>query len=39
VKERLEATGFEILEVTDINVRMQDGNPTPGHLVVAKLKA
>lgn len=39
VKERLEATGFEILEITDINVRMQDGNPTPGHLVVAKLKA
>lgn len=38
VKERLEATGFELLEITDINVRMQDGNPTPGHLVVAKLK-
>lgn len=38
VRERLAATGFEILEVTDINVRMQDGNPTPGHLVIAKLK-
>lgn len=39
VKERLEATGFELVEITDINVRMQDGNPTPGHLVVARLKA
>ena len=38
VRERLVATGFDILEVTDINVRMQDGNPTPGHLVIAKLK-
>ncbi|MDH0613588.1 MULTISPECIES: class I SAM-dependent methyltransferase [unclassified Agrobacterium] len=38
VRERLAATGFEILEVTDINVRMQDGNPTPGHLVIAELK-
>ncbi|MCZ7496146.1 class I SAM-dependent methyltransferase [Agrobacterium rhizogenes] len=38
VRERLAATGFEVLEVTDINVRMQDGNPTPGHLVIAKLK-
>ena len=38
VRERLAATGFEVLEVTDINVRMQAGNPTPGHLVVAKLK-
>ena len=38
IRERLAATGFEVLEVTDINVRMQDGNPTPGHLVIAKLK-
>lgn len=38
VRERLAATGFDIIEVTDINVRMQDGNPTPGHLVIAKLK-
>jgi predicted TPR repeat methyltransferase len=36
VRERLTATGFELLEITDINVRMQDGNPSPGHLVVAK---
>ena len=38
VRERLAATGFEVVEVTDINVRMQDGNPTPGHLVIARLK-
>ncbi len=38
VRERLAATGFEVIEVTDINVRMQDGHPTPGHLVIAKFK-
>jgi predicted TPR repeat methyltransferase len=38
VRERLAATGFDVVEVTDINVRMQDGHPTPGHLVVAKFK-
>ncbi len=36
VRERLAATGFEIVEIGDINVRMQDGNPSPGHLVIAK---
>ncbi|MBU2327094.1 MAG: methyltransferase domain-containing protein [Alphaproteobacteria bacterium] len=39
VRERLTATGFEIVEITDINVRMQDGEPSPGHLVVAKKTA
>ncbi|KQZ93210.1 3-demethylubiquinone-9 3-methyltransferase [Rhizobium sp. Root564] len=38
VRERLAATGFDVMEVTDINVRMQDGEPTPGHLVIAKFK-
>jgi predicted TPR repeat methyltransferase len=38
VRERLAATGFEIMEITAINVRMQDGEPTPGHLVIAKFK-
>lgn len=38
VRERLAATGFDVIEMTVINVRMQDGNPTPGHLVVAKYK-
>lgn len=36
VRERLTATGFELVEITYINVRMQDGNPSPGHLVIAK---
>lgn len=39
VRGRLTATGFDLVEMTDINVRMQDGNPSPGHLVVAKKKA
>lgn len=38
VRERLAATGFEIVEISGINVRMQDGEPTPGHLVIAKFK-
>ncbi|MFK0330274.1 methyltransferase [Rhizobium sp. NPDC090275] len=38
VRERLDATGFELIEITDINVRMEDGQPTPGHLVIAKLR-
>ncbi|UJW74038.1 methyltransferase domain-containing protein [Rhizobium sp. SL42] len=38
VRERLAATGFEIVEIIDINVRMQDGEPSPGHLVIAKKK-
>lgn len=36
VRERLTATGFELIEITDINVRMEDGRPTPGHLVIAR---
>ncbi len=39
VRGRLTATGFDLVEITDINVRMQDGNPSPGHLVIAKKKA
>ncbi|MBC7314514.1 MAG: methyltransferase domain-containing protein [Rhizobium sp.] len=38
IRERLDSTGFEIIEISDINVRMQDGNPSPGHLVIARLK-
>ncbi len=37
IRERLASTGFDVVEVTDINVRMQEGHPTPGHLVIAKL--
>ncbi|WP_064691873.1 methyltransferase [Rhizobium aegyptiacum] len=36
VKERLTATGFDLVEISDINVRMEDGQPTPGHLVIAR---
>jgi predicted TPR repeat methyltransferase len=38
IRERLTATGFDPLEITEINVRMQDGEPTPGHLVIARLR-
>lgn len=38
VRERLTATGFDIVEISEINVRMQDGHPSPGHLVIARLK-
>ncbi|MGK6314998.1 methyltransferase domain-containing protein [Neorhizobium sp. DT-125] len=38
IRSRLADTGFEILEISEINVRMQDGNPSPGHLVIARLK-
>ncbi|AYD01084.1 methyltransferase domain-containing protein [Neorhizobium sp. NCHU2750] len=38
IRARLVDTGFELVEMSDINVRMQDGNPSPGHLVIAKLK-
>ncbi|WP_371816164.1 methyltransferase domain-containing protein [Neorhizobium sp. AL 9.2.2] len=38
IRSRLEETGFTVVEMTEINVRMQDGNPSPGHLVIAKLK-
>lgn len=38
IRERLASTGFEIVEISDINVRMQDGNPSPGHLVITRLK-
>ena len=37
IRERLTATGFELVEMTGINVRMQEGEPSLGHLVIAKL--
>jgi predicted TPR repeat methyltransferase len=37
VRARLSAAGFEVIEMTGINVRMQDEKPTPGHLVMARL--
>ncbi|MEB2843619.1 methyltransferase domain-containing protein [Rhizobiales bacterium RZME27] len=38
ILDRLKETGFELIEMSEINVRMQDGEPSPGHLVVARLK-
>jgi predicted TPR repeat methyltransferase len=38
-RQRLTDTGFEIVEVGDINVRMQEGEPSPGHLVIARRKS
>ncbi|MGF9561884.1 methyltransferase domain-containing protein [Neorhizobium sp. JUb45] len=38
ILDRLKETGFEVIEMSEINVRMQDGEPSPGHLVVARLK-
>jgi predicted TPR repeat methyltransferase len=38
IRQRLTDTGFELIEITDINVRMEEGQPTPGHLVVARLR-
>lgn len=37
VVSALQAAGFGIVEVTDINVRQQDGEPSPGQLVIARL--
>ncbi|HXV29793.1 MAG TPA: S-adenosylmethionine-dependent methyltransferase, partial [Sinorhizobium sp.] len=36
--DRLTATGFETVEVTDITVRMEEGAPIAGHLVIARFK-
>jgi len=36
VRAQMAAAGFEVVEVSEINVRMQDEEPTPGHLVVGR---
>lgn len=38
IRTRLAETGFDLVEITEINVRMQDGQPSPGHLVIARLR-
>ncbi len=38
IRTRLAETGFDLIEITEINVRMQDGQPSPGHLVIARLR-
>lgn len=36
VRKTLTAAGFEVAEMGDITVRLEDGAPIPGHLVVAR---
>ncbi|MGF6175556.1 methyltransferase [Ensifer sp. 4252] len=38
LRERLTATGFEVIEVGDITVRLEEGEPIAGHLVIARFK-
>lgn len=38
VRERLDAIGFDVVELTDITVRKEEGEPIAGHLVIAKLR-
>jgi predicted TPR repeat methyltransferase len=36
VRKTLSASGFEIVEIRDITVRLEDGAPIAGHLVAAR---
>ena len=36
IENALSAAGFAGIEVTDINVRFENGEPTPGYLVIAR---
>ncbi len=38
VHERLDATGFDVIETGDITVRMEEGEPIDGHLVIARFR-
>ena len=38
LRERLAATGFDIVDITDITVRMEEGEPIAGQLVTARFK-
>ncbi|MCJ8052132.1 methyltransferase [Shinella curvata] len=38
VRQRLDETGFDLVEITDITVRMEEGEPIAGHLVLAKYR-
>lgn len=38
VRQRLDETGFDVVEITDITVRMEEGEPIAGHLVLAKYR-
>ncbi|MFT4160875.1 methyltransferase [Shinella sp.] len=38
VRQRLDETGFDLVEITDITVRLEEGEPIAGHLVLAKYR-
>jgi predicted TPR repeat methyltransferase len=38
LRDRLTATGFEIIEISDITVRMEEGEPIAGQLLIARFK-
>ncbi|MCD2184556.1 methyltransferase domain-containing protein [Rhizobium sp. GN54] len=38
IRDRLDATGFDLLEIGDITVRMEEGEPIAGQLVVARYR-
>ena len=38
VRRRLDETGFDVVEITDITVRLEEGEPIAGHLVIAKYR-
>lgn len=38
LRSRLHAAGFECLDIEDIVVRHEEGEPVPGHLVLARLR-
>ncbi|PST21856.1 class I SAM-dependent methyltransferase [Mesorhizobium plurifarium] len=38
LRERLAATGFGIVDINDITVRMEEGEPIAGQLVIARFK-
>ncbi|WP_046120712.1 class I SAM-dependent DNA methyltransferase [Ensifer aridi] len=38
LRDRLTATGFEVIDISDITVRMEEGEPTAGQLLIARFK-
>lgn len=38
VRQRLNETGFDVVEMSDITVRMEEGEPIAGHLVIARYR-
>lgn len=38
VRQRLDETGFDVVEMSDVTVRMEEGEPIAGHLVIARYR-